>query len=292
MQGKVLIFTYAFNRPSFIEIQHKTFQLFVKDEYEFVVFNDANNEMMAQTIEQVCQQLGIRHVRIPQSIHDEPYLPRLSRESWHAPAVRNANVVMYSLNNVGFDHDDILVLLDSDIFAVKPVSFRELMRECDILGLPQARTKNDSISYLWIGFCCLNMKHLPNIRTLNFNCGEIDGSPVDAGGYSHYYLKNNPSVRKKWVSHLYSKDFACDDCRQGAGGLCKHNSESLRSYGKDMQQYHIDFIQHADDIEFFEDLTFVHYRSGSNWNNKSPLYIQHKTKAFHIFIQRTLERYV
>jgi len=42
-KDKVLVLTCAFNRPDFIELQYKTFKAFLNDDYEFVVFNDANN---------------------------------------------------------------------------------------------------------------------------------------------------------------------------------------------------------------------------------------------------------
>ena len=32
-EEKILIFTYRYNRPDFIEIQHKTFKKFLKDDY-------------------------------------------------------------------------------------------------------------------------------------------------------------------------------------------------------------------------------------------------------------------
>ena len=44
MCGKVLIFTFAYNHPDFIELQHQLFQKFLKDEYEFVVFDDSKKQ--------------------------------------------------------------------------------------------------------------------------------------------------------------------------------------------------------------------------------------------------------
>ena len=52
---KILIITHAYNRPEFIEIQHLTFQKFLADEYEFVVFNDAPTDAMANQISKACQ---------------------------------------------------------------------------------------------------------------------------------------------------------------------------------------------------------------------------------------------
>ena len=69
---KVLIFTYAHNRPDFIEIQHKTFEKFLQDDYEFVVWNDANNNNMSKNIENMSKKYNIRCIRIPQEIHDRP----------------------------------------------------------------------------------------------------------------------------------------------------------------------------------------------------------------------------
>ena len=51
---KVLIFTYSYNRPDFIEIQEKTFKKFLKDDYEFVVFNDARYPDMQAKIRNTC----------------------------------------------------------------------------------------------------------------------------------------------------------------------------------------------------------------------------------------------
>ena len=40
-QTKVLIFTYSYNKPEFIELQYKTFKKFLLDDHELIVFNDA-----------------------------------------------------------------------------------------------------------------------------------------------------------------------------------------------------------------------------------------------------------
>ena len=50
----VLIMTYSYNRPDFIEIQNKTFKKFLKDDYTFVVFNDAPQEEVANQIIETC----------------------------------------------------------------------------------------------------------------------------------------------------------------------------------------------------------------------------------------------
>ena len=61
---KVLIFTFAYNHPDFIELQHKLFQKFLKDEYEFVVFDDSKDNNITNEINLVCQKNNIKHVKI------------------------------------------------------------------------------------------------------------------------------------------------------------------------------------------------------------------------------------
>lgn len=272
MQAKVLIYTYSYNRPDFIEIQHKTFKKFIKDEYEFVVFNDAPDETMARNIVAMCNQYQIPCIRIPQVIHQRPYLFRLPGENYQAPAVRNCNVVQYSLNEYGFNHDDILVLIDSDLFVVREFSFRDYLKDCDIAGLPQG------IGYLWIGLVLLNMQTLPNITTLNFNCGRINNVPVDAGGYSYHYIHDNPSVRVRYFSQFYPQNFPATELTDGL----------LAQYSFDAKA--VDFIQaHPSNVEFLLNNCFLHYRSGTNWDCKSSDYHARKMALVNNYINALLQ---
>ena len=55
-ESKILIITSAYNRPEFVEVQARTFTKFLRDEYEFVVFNDANSSAVYSQIEQMCDK--------------------------------------------------------------------------------------------------------------------------------------------------------------------------------------------------------------------------------------------
>ena len=252
--AEVLLFTYAYNRPDFIETQYKTFKKFLKDDYEFVVFNDARDRGMEQRINGVCKQLGIRCIRIPQEIHERPYLKRWPGESKHAPAVRNCNVVMYSLNEVGFKHDGIVALFDSDLFLVKDFSISGYTKGYDLAGLPQPRP---GITYLWIGLTFLDMRTMPNKTTIDFNCGRVGDQPVDSGGYTYYYLKNNPQLRVDFFDKNFMKGFHFIDGQTSA-------------------------------VSLENDTMFLHYYAGTNWTNYAASYHDHKTAVLNQFIDRIL----
>lgn len=286
VEGKILIFTYAYNRPDFVEIQHKTFQKFLNNEYEFVVFNDATDAAIHRGIRQICAQYRIECIDIPQAIHNRPYLHREPQEGYHDPAVRNANVVQYSLNTRGFAHDDILMLIDSDMFLVRPFDVRAYMDGYDIAGL---YCNNKGVEYVWIGLVILNMKTMPNKSSISFNCGKVNGVGVDAGGYSYHYIHDNPSARIAYFDNFYINCYGSNTITSITRGMLDvpYDSSLLKRLGFDsVSQELIQAGAHR--IEFLLDNSFFHYRSGTNWNQQSSKYHEQKTKLFAQFIQKKL----
>lgn len=285
---KILIFTYSYNRPDFIEIQYRTFKKFLKDDYEFIVFNDASTPEMEKQIMNTCEKFGIRCSRIPQEIHNRPYLQRWPGDDYNHPTVRNCNVVQYSLDTLGFFHDDIVMILDSDLFLIKEFSIKDYLNSHDIGGVLQLRYKDGiaSIRYLWIGLAFLNMATMPNKSTINFNCGRVDGIPVDAGGQTHYYLQNNPIAKVNYFNQMLFDDLKCDFCKQNQYTSCLHIANILKELG--LNDPLITLVQTGVSMEIFLDAHFIHYRGGSNWDYQSPNFHANKTKHLTDFIQRIL----
>lgn len=267
-QEPVLILTHSYNRPDFIEIQHRTFQKFFQDPYIFYVFNDAPEESMAKAIEDVCTKCGIPCVRIPQAIHTQPYLPRKPDDDWQNPAVRCANVVQYSLDTLGFAHPGLVLLIDADMFLIRDFSLVKTLQEAALAGVPQKRSH---ISYVWNGLLFFNMHTLPDKETLNFNCTSIDGIALDVGGATYPYFQSHPDLPFFPIDNLY---------------LAQWNT--LTKHQKAFPALEWLFNQHPQEIEFLLDYTFLHYRSGSNWNARNPEYHRIKTDILYQFIEKIL----
>ena len=264
---KVLIMTHSFNRPDFIEIQDKTFKKFLTDDYTFVVFNDARQEELSNQIIETCNRLNLPCIRIPQSIHDAPYLERWPGEDYNHPSVRCSNVVQFSLDTVGFDHDGIVMIVDSDMFLVKELSVQEFLDGFDIAGVPQSR---EHIRYIWIGLVFFNMQTLPDKKTINFNCGKIDDIGVNAGGQTYHYFKDHQEARVKLIdSQFYSPDFIVSEA----------TDEKVKFL----------FSHNCTNFEFLLKNYFFHYRGGSNWDNKPKEYHENKTAVLNAFIDRYIE---
>ncbi len=312
--SKILIIIPAYNCPNFIELQYKTFQKFLKDDYEMVVFNDAKDHDICYQLEAMCQKLNVTCIRIPQTIHDKPYLPRPSSgfTSWNqSPSARNCNVVQYALDTIGFNHNDIVMICENDLFLVKEFSVREYLQGFDLAGFNRAvefsQATSKGIKFLWIGLILMDMRTMFNKKIFNVNCGYIDGALVDSGGYTHYYLKNNPSARVRYVDKVYTEKFVCNVCKRRKSYRCIHNTNILKKNKFDeetikfLQEVPIDWgsglgkVTERRNVEFFLDKKFVHFYGGSGYATFSPYYefytfYQDKINAFEAFIANLLSR--
>lgn len=266
--GEILIITHSYNRPEFIAIQHKTFKNFLKDkDYTFIVFNDAPDNATKESIDAMCRSLKINCIRIPQKIHTYAYLRRWPGEGFNSACVRCANVVQYSLNEVGLHHNDIVVIIDSDMFLVKEFSIREFMHGFDLAGVPQSR--NSTVHYIWNGLVFLNMSTLPDKQLINFNCGRVNDIPVDVGGQLHHYLSSHPLLRIQYIDQWY----------------LRYPLSMVTLQEHKLNQATIDFIlSEPSNVEFILNKTFLHYRGGTNWDAQSVTYHNRKMKQLMKYI--------
>ncbi len=252
LHSKVLIMTHCYNKPEYIVWQHKTFAKFLKDEYEFVVFNDTPNEILSRETQHICDSLGITSIRVPQKIHRPPYyFPR--PPGIGGASAECAETIQYMMDSMGFDHNGIVLLIDSDMFLIKYLKIEEFLNEYDIASHANHRVgSNGTIAYMLPNLMFFNMNALKDKRELNFNLGTVDGAPVDTGGFTHYYLKNHPSVRWRSIT-ITTTPYKHDFFKSMEGFIPPHI---------------ISYLSQGDcDHEYYEDFTFMHFRAGSNWNN-------------------------
>ncbi len=292
---KILIVTLSYNRADFIEIQNKTFKKFLKDDYEFVVFNDApdlsENE---KSITNICKKLNIRHIRIPQSLHEKTVSCRPLNDLKSPSNVRHANAINYFLQNLGFDHNGIVVLIDSDIFLVRPFSIVKYMEDFDLAtSYLVANFNGINISYLSPHLIFFNMEKLPDKKNINFNCGNFNGFSVDVGGYTYYYLQNHPNLKISTIdNHMYSYNLFCPDFygpknRPDMNLPKEVQISKLSSYG--FNENEIKFLQKKPDtIQYMLKCHFFHFRCGTNYDNFSKNFIENKIKLVNEYLEDIL----
>ncbi len=265
MHSHVLIITHNYVRPDLIELQAKTFKKFLKDPYTFVVFNDANNGEMCQQIDAICKQMEVQCIRVPQEIHSQPYLPRETGPYFNIYNYRHVDCIQYSLDMLGFDHDGIVLIIDSDAFLIRPFSIEKYMEDKDI----SARENRPSHGAFYFSpiICFLKMNQLPDKRSLNFNCGRLDGHKIaDSGGYTYYYWQKHPELKIEPVNILYSHQLYLGDNHLGiAPNNAISITEKIAYYNKlGFNDYEIKFLlKEPDTFEFYLDHYFIHFRGGS-----------------------------
>lgn len=277
--GETLIITHSYNRPDFIKTQYLSFKKFLKDPYKFVVFNDSRDDLLSKQIESICQELAIECFRIPPETHDK---------NNKAYSVGVDESIHYSLETVGYDHDGIVMIIDSDMFLVRDFNVTEYMEDYDLAAVPQRR---HHLNYIWNGLMFMNMNTLPDKKSLNFSSGWVDNIVTDTGGHTYYYLRSHPTLRLNNIKQyfFYQSKLLCDVCFQaGVAGenkpFCVHNKPS--AYTKDnlikegFDNKAIAFLLKPSEFYFDYFLAggyFFHYRAGGNWNNLSREYHARKT---------------
>lgn len=299
--SQVLILTCCYNRPDFIEIQFKTFKKFLRESFKFIVINDAPTQDVSQEIEKMCKKYDIECKRFEQHWHNLPYLPRNDGNPFNFPSVRHAHALQYGLQTIGFSHDDYVMIADSDLFLVKPFSVTEYMQDHHISGFLRysqftgSLQEDTQISYFWPPLIIINMPILPNKIDFNVNVGFVAPDRwVDTGGFTYFYMKNNPHLKIKFLNiiglnavpndlHLlftlvHSPYYTQDQCK---------DVNLLRSLKFDDDQ--INFItQGPINIQYFLNNKFIHYMSASNYDKKSSFWHELKTSLFNNYISKLL----
>lgn len=290
LAARTLIITHNYNRPEFIEIQQKTFKKFLLDDYEFVVFNDARDEGTARQIREACASCRVRCVQVPQEIHTRPYLKRKPQDNLHQSNIRHANCVQYSLDILGFRHDDAVLILDSDMFLIRPFSVTSYMSDKDIAAFIK-RTPY-KVYCLCPVLTFLAMNRLPDKTTLDFNTGIISGWPVDSGGYTYHYLCKHPEVTLKSIDVLYSHQLFLADLH-----INRFNPDPVPNEVKATFYMNLGFtdkeinflLKKPDTFEFYLEKNFLHYRDGSNDTRQSREYHLNKFRMFNEFINDIMD---
>lgn len=210
LNGKIRFLTFHYNQPELIILQNQAFRTFIQDDYEMIVFNDGTTDEMEQQIRLACEQAEVYCVRYEQQWHEtDPLnaqvhswlsnssisfqrLPDIPNNLLANGSIRHCHIIQYALDHFGYQHDDIVVILDGDLFPIRPISIRALLNNAAIAG-----SFRGNFLYFWVTFIAMNMPKLPDKNDLRFSLDVINNELHDSGAHSYYYLQRHPSLPKK-----------------------------------------------------------------------------------------------
>lgn len=190
-KANLLIITTAYNHPEYIVWQDKCFKKYLEDKYEFIVLNDATDETIKQKIDDTCQSLHIRSIRVPQDNR-----PLGTVHTW--ASYRHGQAMDYGLQTIGFDHKGIVVIIDSDMFLINDFSIIDYLKGYDIAGVARGPDNNNQ-AYIWPGLIFFNMNDLADKK--NISLASYDPSGFDTGGALSLYLNAHPNLKKRFFDH-------------------------------------------------------------------------------------------
>jgi hypothetical protein len=244
------IHTAVVNNPEFIEFQYLTLKKYIKEDYKFVVFNDAkefpdysnnNDTTLKYKIRKTCERLNIECVNIPNSFH----------KTQIKASDRTAYAMNFMLHKNHISTKNQILVLDSDMFPIAPFSF-ERYGNIDLAIVPQYRGKD---KYFWNGIYYFNMETIKNRELLNWWVKTPDNKfQADTGaamrdflllpGNKFYEIKNLSSCNWQECNYPDSLDTIWLE----------------EFYKKDPRNNNGNFF-----AELY-DGTFFHYRAGGNWD--------------------------
>lgn len=239
------IYVTVYTRPEFITLQHEQLIKNCRDNFEYIVINNAKNEEIEKEVLRISNERGIRIISVKKD---------------HSVA----NISHFNAINTAFDVEiknrkdyEAVVIMDSDVFPYRPFYFRNILKDNDSAALYQQR-QDTQIEYFCPIFTMISDK--VDISDINFAWKTY----TDCGGCTDDFIKKH-KLSPRWVNHTAAIDIETD---------------YIFTKNKDVQypykpQYRSQFIENC----------FIHYYRGCNWDEQSPEYHKEKFEFLKYFLQ-------
>tara|TARA_Y100000996_G_C22536779_1_gene648560 strand:+ start:1034 stop:1885 length:852 start_codon:yes stop_codon:yes gene_type:complete len=257
------------NNAQFIEMQFKTLKKFIKEDYEYIVFNDGkdwpditnfgNINLGKISIINKCKELNIPCINIPNDNH----------KLYNSASRRHVDSLTYIHNYMKNNKDEYL-LLDGDMFLISELDLN-IYRKYHSAFVVQDRP---NLKYMWGNFFYLNLFKIPNIDNIDFSFAPGGDSASATNSWLSSYKTNIPDggdIRHStnqytddyfyYIKHLWS----CSWNESELPSVIK-NKNLIEFLKKDVRNNNNKFF-----CEIYDD-KFFHYRAGTNWMNNLSKY--------------------
>lgn len=252
---KISVFSFAVNDKFPIDIMHRQFIKYMKEDFEFILFNDAMDAQMEQNINTITSFNKIKCVRVPQHIH------AIQNPSEGYAASLNWAVHDYAVNN----GCEIIILIHSDIFPIYNISITEILGKNIVASTCEFRIKNNSgITYFYPALTIVNMKLL-NPMELDF--GLEPG--LDVGAKTQNFVKNHADSIK-FISNYQIDHMIGTLLDNPIVEYYKADLAICRSHGLSAG-----WIAEG----------FYHYMAGSQWNSENPIFASGHRQRMDLFLK-------
>lgn len=209
---KVKIYTYSHNRPDLIAHQYESMKKYIKDDFEFIVFNNeipggdpgsGYSEERKEEIFKVCKDLNLKCIMV--ELEKEFEVLNGVRHVIDNHYTGGSEACGYAFNwgwkRYASKDEGIVVLIDSDMFFIKEICFNDIVKNTNFCFVPSYRQydqyKNSvergtfAYSYAWNGFVIALPSKMPSPEEINWGVGYVKNIFGDVGVHTFYYLNKN-----------------------------------------------------------------------------------------------------
>ena len=256
---------------NYIEIQYLSLKKFLKNDFEYIIFNDAknfndstnNNDLtIKKKVIDTCKKLNIQCIN-----HNNDFHINMKSASFRHATVLNL-MLEYQKNN-----PDEYLYIDNDIFLIDYLDINKYRKYDTAIVLQHRNINNIDINYIWPGLCYFN-KNISNINLLNWNLA----NGCDTGGMTYKWLldinnsntfpttkslrtaKNNEIYNNDkiyFINHLWASSWEINELPDNLN----NNKKFVELLVSDVRNKN-----NKISCELY-DSVFLHYRGGSNWNS-------------------------
>ena len=247
---KIRIILSTFNRPDLLSIQIKLLKKFFIGDYEIIVLHDSRNNDYVEEFEKICSTLKVLFYH-----HNSTF--------GKTPSVYHGEVLQWFYDEIIQKKyiDDVILILDHDIFLIETFDLLQYLDNYDIIGLLQ---KRGDVDYIWPGLISFRNTVIKNIK-FDFFPGVYMGQTLDSGGGTFYLLKE-PKIKYKSTNCEYPTNY---------NNINLLDPEVNLGYG----------------FELHLDNKFLHFRNACGWHNgmEKDKNDENKKKVLHTILSDFIE---
>ena len=278
---RVKVITTVAAWPEALALQRKLLDKYLLQDYDFISFVDTPQEPcmfnlwdsnLRQHASNLAQEHCDRSYMVPDYLHRNRKLQfsNTTEKRANNANLRAADTLQYAWNLEISRSNTPVLILDNDMFPISKFSITEEISPRpvkSVINYSHSRKGNKSVPWLWSGLLFIDPSQIQDKELWSFDCGKVDGVPVDVSGQTHHwYTRNVNSITE--LKHLPSCQWNLSDTN------FKFKISLLNFLETDNRNVDNKFY-----CELYDE-KFLHFRAGSNWRNESADTVKARNEAF------------
>jgi hypothetical protein len=200
--------------PDLLPLQVASFRKYMREDFEFIVLGSevlSNNPEKAAEVSKVCRSLSIQTLEVPRDPAIEAawqrganpgeflFHPKTGRFVTGKGGAAFNYMLQWAWERVLTKEPGPVCFIHTDVFLMESIKLTDYLREYSLCCVLH-REKNtnhpeDKLCFMWEALLLAKCPELPNPETTVWFPSRVEGTWLDTGGPTHYYLKAHPEIR-------------------------------------------------------------------------------------------------